>query len=281
MTERLQREAKLEIKEEEEFEFIDESFNLNGGSNPEIEAENFVEIKHEPPEDDDDEDIPLAFIDAAKIQNNENSTDESLSDESSNESDDEGSMSDSNSEEMEKRKAPSQNIQQTETEEGVVRTVVDNVEFITRKPGCLVMVEKKKAQPEAIRNNQKPENWIRIRQRTARARGEEYVSRQGKVIRARILQPPCDSKCRFKCYKKLTEADRQKSFDSYWQLGDFIKQRKYLYEHSKAEPVARRRGRSEHGIKRKFSLKFFLDVHRLDGPVKEQIKVCAKMFVNT
>lgn len=266
--------------------FIDDPINLNEnsevkyeGSNPEIETVNLlnnidVEIKDEP-----EGESQSSFIDEAR---NEENSDETSSDDLSNESSNEGSVSGSDSEsENERRKVPSHNIQQAEIEEGVVRTLVDNVEFIARKPGCLVMIEKKKAQPEAIRNNQNVENWIRIKQRTARARGEEYVSRQGKVIRARELQPPCDSKCRFNCSEKLTEADRQKSFDIYWQLADFIKQRKYLYEHTKAEPVARRRGRKEHGIKRKFSLKFFLDIYRLDGSIKEQIKVCAKMFVNT
>lgn len=277
-TEKRQKEKTQEIKKEVTL-FIDDPNNLNSDVkieylNPEIETVDLpsnvdLEIK-----DEVDEGTILGFIDEAKV---EYSIDDS-SDEISNENSEESSLLKSDSEETEGKNFIDN---QKETEEGVVRTVINNVEFIARKPGCLVMVEKKKAQPEAIRNNQKPENWIRIRQRTARARGEEYISRQGKVIRARKLQPPCDSKCRFNCAEKLTEADRQKSFDTYWQLADFIKQRKYLFEHSKAEPVARRRGKKEHGIKRKFSLKFFLDIYRLDGSVKEQIKVCAKMFVNT
>lgn len=278
MTEERQREGKYGIKKEFNVHFVDDPMNIDENViKNEIESVNIpndvdVAIKDELLNEEDriGEPTEMSFLDTEK----EDSFDESFNSESDFNEDQSESI-----EKNDRRKVPSHKIQQIEVEEGVIKTVVDNVEFVTRKPGCLIMIEKKKK--NAIRNNQKPENWIRIKQRTARAKGEEYRSRQGKIIRARKLQPPCDSKCRFNCAEKISENDRQRSFDTYWQLADFIKQRKYLYEHSKADPIARRRGRKEHGVRRKFSLKFFLDVYKQDGSVKEQIKVCAKMFVNT
>lgn len=285
MTERRQREHKLEVKKE----LIDDPMDIDDAIKNEIEAVDFINdtevvIKDEPTEENQIEETTAITYEEESLDINygsESSFEDEFEDDSEN-SESQSLNSELITEKNDRRKVPSHTIQQIEMEEeGVIKTVVDNVEFVTRRPGCLVMIDKKKSQPNAIRNNQKPENWIRIRQRTARAKGEEYRSRQGKTIRARQLQAPCDSKCRFGCAEKITETDRQTSFDTYWQLADFIKQRKYLYEHSKADPIARRRGRKEHGIRRKFSLKFFLDVYKPDGSVKEQIKVCAKMFVNT
>lgn len=270
MTERRQHELKMDVKKE----IIEDPMSLDESIKNEIETVDL--IKDEPIEENHIEEN-------TEITYEEASLDESMGSESCFEGDDDFEddsendlLSVSNSS-NDRRQVPSHTIQQIEVEEGVTKTVVDNVEFVTRIPGCLVMIDKK----NAPRNNQKPENWVRIRQRTARAKGEEYRSRQGKIIRARKLQPPCDLKCRFGCTEKITENDRQTSFNTYWQLGDFIKQRKYLYEHSKADPIARRRGRKEHGVRRKFSLKFFLDVYKPNGGVKEQVKVCAKMFVST
>lgn len=286
MTERRQRDHKLDLKKE----FIEDPVSLDEAIKNEIEEinVNFINdvealIKNEPVEElNQIEDITAAAYEEESLDENDGS-ESSFEDEFDDDSENSESQSLKSevTERNDRRKVPSHTIQQIEMEEGVIKTVVDNVEFVTRKPGCLVMIDKKKSQPNAIRNNQKPENWIRIKQRTARAKGEEYRSRQGKIIRARQLQPPCDPKCRFGCAEKITETDRQTSFDTYWKLADFIRQRKYLYEHSKADPIARRRGRKEHGIRRKFSLKFFLDVYKPDGSVREQRKVCAKMFVNT
>ena len=37
--------------------------------------------------------------------------------------------------------------------------------------------------------------------------GEEYVSKKGQVVPARIIKPPCS--CRLKCFEKLLQSDRK------------------------------------------------------------------------
>lgn len=188
----------------------------------------------------------------------------------------EKSDADNSSEEDEKESILNET---TTIEEGVNKTVLNNIEFISRTPECLVDLMKKK-QEGGKSKYKNPENWIRIKQRTARAKGEAYTSRNGKYIRAREMKAAC-SKCRYKCSEKITEAERLKNFQNYWNLADFILQKKFLFEHRIVEPVARRRARLENPRFRSYSTKYFLDSFNEDGSFKEMIKVCEGMFTNT
>lgn len=157
------------------------------------------------------------------------------------------------------------------------RFVLDNVEFVERTPEYLINAYKPS---EKASRPKDPDNWIRNRQRNARARGEEYTTVSGKVIAAKRMQSPCKESCRFKCRTKISAEDRQRNFDNYWQLASFILQRKFIYEHHKTSPIQRRRFRTEGGKPREYSSHYFLDKFSGDGSV-EQVQVCEKMFLKT
>lgn len=158
------------------------------------------------------------------------------------------------------------------------RFMLDNIEFIDRTPEYIVNAYKPS---EKASRPKDPDNWIRNKQRRARARGEEYVTNSGKKIAAKRLQSPCKMSCRFKCRRKISEEDRQKNFDKYWNLASFILQRKFIFEHHKTVPVQRRRFRSVEGGKpRQYSSQYFLDKYNINGTT-EQVQVCESMFLRT
>ena len=156
--------------------------------------------------------------------------------------------------------------------------ILENIEFVDRKPEYIVNAYKPSEKPSRPKD---PDNWIRNRQRNARARGEEYVTNSGKTIRAKRMLSPCKESCRFKCRKKISEEDRQKNFNKYWELASFIRQRKFIFEHHKTAPIQRRRFRSiEGGKPRQYSSQYFLDKFSSNETI-EQIQVCESMFLKT
>lgn len=56
--------------------------------------------------------------------------------------------------------------------------------------------------------------WACNIQKRKYSAGEEYISKKGKVVPARIIKPPCS--CRLKCSEKLLQSDRQEIFNAYW-----------------------------------------------------------------
>lgn len=169
--------------------------------------------------------------------------------------------------------APGDEDDQAETD----RFVLDNIEFVKRTPEYLVNAYKPS---EKASRPKDPDNWIRNRQRNARVRGEEYMTNSGKVIPAKRMQSPCKVTCRFKCRTRISDEDRQRSFDEYWGLANFILQRKFIFEHHKTLPVQRRRFRSAQGKPREYSSHYFLDKRNADGTV-EKVHVCESMFLKT
>lgn len=157
------------------------------------------------------------------------------------------------------------------------RFVLDDIEFVERTPEYLVKAYKpseKKSRPKD------PDNWIRNKLRNARIRGEKYTTKSGRSIPAKRLQSPCHANCRLKCQSKISQEDRQKNFDQYWELASFILQRKFIFEHHKAVPVQRRRFRSVEGKPRQYSSHYFLDSFNSNGSL-EQVQVCERMFLRT
>lgn len=57
--------------------------------------------------------------------------------------------------------------------------------------------------------------------------GQEYVTKKGKVVKAKIFEDK-DCGCSKKCVTKITAEQRQKCFDKFWKMGDFGKQNAYL-----------------------------------------------------
>lgn len=168
-----------------------------------------------------------------------------------------------------------------ENDEGVTKTVINNITFISRIPECLVNLEQKRK--EAIDSEKtrykKPENWLRTKHREARVRGLEYVNRKGKLIRGKAIKGPCS--CKFQCPDRITDEDRRRNFENHWGLGDFALQKKFIFEHTKTVPVKRRRVRYEGGRPRDYSSKYYLDTFNKDGSFKSMERVCEVMFCNT
>ncbi|XP_015903193.1 uncharacterized protein [Parasteatoda tepidariorum] len=57
--------------------------------------------------------------------------------------------------------------------------------------------------------------------------GQEYVTKKGKVVKAKIYDDK-DCGCSRRCKTKITAVERQKCFDKFWKMGDFGKQNAYL-----------------------------------------------------
>lgn len=156
--------------------------------------------------------------------------------------------------------------------------ILDNVEFVERTPEYLINAYKPAEKPSRPKD---PDNWIRNKQRNARARGEAYRTTSGKTVAAKRMQSPCKQSCRYKCRTKISEEDRQQNFDKYWGLASFILQRKFIFEHHKTVPIQRRRFRSLTGGKpREYSSHYFLDKQLDDGGIA-QVQVCESMFLRT
>lgn len=57
--------------------------------------------------------------------------------------------------------------------------------------------------------------------------GEEYVTKKGKVVKAKIFDNK-DCGCSKRCKNNIAVEDRKKCFDKFWKMGDFGKQNAYL-----------------------------------------------------
>ena len=77
----------------------------------------------------------------------------------------------------------------------------------------------------------KQKEWKSQIRKENRARGKAYVGKLGKSFTARAVQPVDCSKCRLKCSEKIEEEQRQIIFETYWELGDYSKQRHFICTH--------------------------------------------------
>lgn len=158
-----------------------------------------------------------------------------------------------------------------ENSEFVKKEMVNSVTFISRVP-----ISDRPKNPDSLKNY---ENWKRNKIKLARLKGEGYVTSSGKAIEARKMLAPCEG-CRFKCSENVQEKDRRKAFDIYWNLGDLLLQRKYLFQHRQVQPVARRRGIRDDPNPRSFSGTYHLDTWNPDGTIVQK-RVCERMFTAT
>ncbi|KAG8183630.1 hypothetical protein JTE90_005618 [Oedothorax gibbosus] len=87
---------------------------------------------------------------------------------------------------------------------------------------------KKQKQDEKGANGTKPLGLSKSKQRKLlRNSGQEYVTKLGKVVKAKIFDNK-DCGCSRKCKKNIAVEDRQKCFDKFWKFADFGKQNAYL-----------------------------------------------------
>ncbi|XP_042907495.1 uncharacterized protein [Parasteatoda tepidariorum] len=57
--------------------------------------------------------------------------------------------------------------------------------------------------------------------------GQEYITKKGKVVKAKVFENK-DCGCSKRCSSKITPEQREKCFDKFWKMGDFSKQNAYL-----------------------------------------------------
>ena len=77
----------------------------------------------------------------------------------------------------------------------------------------------------------KQELWQRNIRKSRRSRGLSYTSVKGKDVESRKLGPVCAEKCRLKCSMQFTHQRREAIFKSYWESGNYERQRDFICNH--------------------------------------------------
>lgn len=73
--------------------------------------------------------------------------------------------------------------------------------------------------------------------------GQEYVTKKGKVVKAKVFENK-DCSCSKQCSTKVTAEERMKCFDKFWKMGNFSKQNAYLSGLVTREAVKQHRPRT-------------------------------------
>lgn len=73
--------------------------------------------------------------------------------------------------------------------------------------------------------------------------GQEYVTKKGKIVKAKVFENK-DCGCSKRCLSKITSEERQKCFDKFWKMGNFSKQNAYLSGLVTREAVKQHRPRA-------------------------------------
>lgn len=134
-----------------------------------------------------------------------------------------------------------------------------------------------KGSPPNPRRPRNPEKWACNQRKQLRNSGQTYRNSKGNWVEGKKMRESCGLTCRSKCMGRISEEDRQRAFETFWGLGDVVKQRKFLYMHiTSAEPKRRRNENSTRSI----TLQFYLETTNKDGS-SQMIQVCKKMFKNT
>lgn len=133
-----------------------------------------------------------------------------------------------------------------------------------------------KGSPPNPRRPRNPEKWACNQRKLLRNSGQTYRNSKGNWVEGKKMRESCGLTCRSKCMGRISEEDRQRAFETFWGLGDVVKQRKFLYMHiTSAEPKRRRNENSTRSI----TLQFYLETNK-DGS-SQMVQVCKKMFKNT
>lgn len=112
----------------------------------------------------------------------------------------------------------------------------------------------------------------------ARNKGQNYVSKSGKLIAPREFKRL--HHCRKECSQKISFENQKIIFDSYWQQGSYEKRTEYVKSLMRLKPVQRARRRkdsdiSQQNLNRKFSAEYHSIV---DG---HEVIVCKQCFLMT
>lgn len=80
------------------------------------------------------------------------------------------------------------------------------------------------------KRGRKPSNSSKKKAKLQRNTGKSYVSQSKtkKIFNERKLRTACGNKCRLHCTDKISETDRQKLFDAFWNIADLQRQREFI-----------------------------------------------------
>ncbi|KAL0881451.1 hypothetical protein ABMA27_001314 [Loxostege sticticalis] len=137
--------------------------------------------------------------------------------------------------------------------------------------------------PKSLNNRRKTrprnfQNWMDTKRKTLVNQGKAHLSRQGRVVEAREMGPPCN--CMSQCAKKILEVERKEIFNKFWALGQKEKQWLFAVDHTQKHNKNRKKC-GEVKVNRQFTYKYFLPKNISENLTITKIKVCKIMFLNT
>ncbi|CAH1972156.1 unnamed protein product, partial [Acanthoscelides obtectus] len=130
-----------------------------------------------------------------------------------------------------------------------------------------------------------PDEWQKNKAKRLRNTGKSYESirkikkSDGSIERMKVkreerkMSAPCGEKCRLKCSTKISQDQRQKNFEEYWQLEDVLQQRGFIAGRMLTIKPKYRYQKGENS--RRLNSSFFFD---LDG---QNIRICKQFFMST
>lgn len=159
----------------------------------------------------------------------------------------------------------------SDTEEPILHTVVESVAVGSMDYDSISIPQKTSRKRIA-----KPENWRYNKAKTLRNLGKAYLTNSRtnrRVIPERQLKSPCSSKCKLKCFEKITEGQRKTIFKEYWAIGDLQRQREFILQH--LSTIKPKYSYKVHNSNRGNNRGFYFTVNQ------ERIRVCKVFFKAT
>ncbi|XP_041968420.1 uncharacterized protein LOC121725482 [Aricia agestis] len=119
------------------------------------------------------------------------------------------------------------------------------------------------------------DQWKDVKRKLNRNTGKCYFSRDGTERPGRIIKAFCN-KCKFHCPQKFTDELRKKIFDSFWSIGNNVRQWDFISKYCKK--INKRRRTTELPFRRQYTITYSLPI--VGSPV-DPVPVCKVMFLNT
>ncbi|VEN34042.1 unnamed protein product [Callosobruchus maculatus] len=123
-----------------------------------------------------------------------------------------------------------------------------------------------------------PEKWKKNERKKKRHSGLEHrTQKEKKLVKRKIVKPPCSITCKLKCWEKISEEERKKIHRQYWTDQKSIDmKRQFIASHVQQIPVVRRRERNyERELRRKHTNRYSSEQDR------KQATLCKKFFLIT
>ncbi|KOB76069.1 Uncharacterized protein OBRU01_06377 [Operophtera brumata] len=120
------------------------------------------------------------------------------------------------------------------------------------------------------RRTRNPEEWHKQKQKRLRIAGLEYINANGKVVPPK--QPGSDCNCRRRCFQKVPEEIRLKTFQGFYSMKTHDEQNAYLFGLMRQVDVKRKRVKSS--SRRTCTFEYFI---RVKG---RETQVCQTAFKN-